>query len=171
MLLLQLLTVAFESQTEIAAAVCSACANVYLKQNPTARESYDGTTPPYDCFKAADTACIDCKTANYGCTYEVEQMAVNEPTSLVSSQFSSCRGHSADSAEKMSLAAWARLIGWRRANCPDVALLVEEPSRIYDDSHRSAFWWEHTRQAQWERQTGQRLPIQNVITPRQTDQY
>ena len=96
------------------------------------------------CYSAVNTACVGCKQLSW----RAECVAMDGD-----GKSSFCRGHSATSAEEMSLAAWIRIFYWKLAHCT-LPHIESKPYPGDTEIFANDFWFKHSRMAEWERQEG-----------------
>ena len=94
------------------------------------------------CYEAVSRACANCKPLLYrpGCAHDEEGTSP-----------SFCAGHSATSAEEMSLGAWMRVIDWKHDHCT-LPLISAAPYNGSAPLFKQDWWFPYTRQAAYERQ-------------------
>ena len=96
------------------------------------------------CYSAVNSACVGCKQLSWRAECVASDAYGDGKSSF-------CRGHSALSAEDMSLAAWIRIFYWKLAHCtlPHIETMpYPGDTAIFAND----FWFKHSRMAEWERQ-------------------
>ena len=145
--------------------ICEACSDIWMTLNPhttgDSRRALDAPEPleaGLRCYTPVDRVCSDCKNLLTGCMLRIEDMAnqvgIHHPERLISSEFSFCRGHSANSSAEMSLAAWSRVISWKLEHCVIPTLDVPRnltPLEI-GLGHLEGIWYNFSRYAEYARQ-------------------
>ena len=139
-----------QNLTELQLGICNACHDIYVKMPPgnTLPTMIEGGDPTR-CFQKVDSVCADCKSAPKGCQYVASESWAWNFEELLSTNFSFCRGHFADTTEQMSLTAWTRIITWRADRCTLPPQLNPPPATW---TEREDFWWDYSRRAAYERQ-------------------
>ena len=112
-----------------------------LGVNPASCANYQRIV---QCYSAVNRACVGCKQLSW----RAECVAMDGD-----GKPSFCRGHSAKSAEEMSLAAWIRIFYWKLAHCT-LPYIGSRPYPGDTEIFGNDFWFKHSRMAQWERQEG-----------------